>query len=349
MTSVTLPAVGAGVGQERPVHARVQPDDRLARAGGGGRAGRHVLLRRGPQGLRGHRGGQRGPRSGTRSPTATLSDVYAPTIDNTDVKSLDPIVTGPGFTALQPRDMTYTVSSLDGTGMACEVTAHDAAHHFNVVTDFITDPGTEAVVLRFSAGPAARRAVRAAAVPALQPAAERARRRWPANAGGESATTVVPTARGPVPLSYSTNSFTEAVNRSYAQPIYAALAASSPFARGRDRVRGTRQRRADRTRLARALTSAAPDADTGTRADGKRRADRRARAGERPVTVALGFGGTADTAAAHGADRVGRAVRRHLRGLPGRLAGLRRAAAAPAAVVRARRPADRGAGAGRTT
>ena len=44
----------------------------------------------------------------------TLSDVYAPTIDNTDVKSLDPIVTGPGFTALQPRDMTYTVSSLGG-------------------------------------------------------------------------------------------------------------------------------------------------------------------------------------------------------------------------------------------
>ena len=33
----------------------------------------------------------------------TLSDTYAPTIDNTDVKSLDPIVTGPGFTALQPR------------------------------------------------------------------------------------------------------------------------------------------------------------------------------------------------------------------------------------------------------
>src|ERR1700722_940787 len=78
-----------------------------------------------------------------------LSDVYAPTIDNTDVKTLDPIVTGPGFTALQPRDMTYTVSSLDSTGMACEVTAHDAAHDFNVVTDFITDPATEAVVMRF--------------------------------------------------------------------------------------------------------------------------------------------------------------------------------------------------------
>ena len=83
----------------------------------------------------------------------TLSDSYAPTIDNTDVKSLDPIVTGPGFTALQPRDMTYTVSSLGGSGMACEVTATDAAHHFQLVTDFITDPAAEAVVIRVSLVP----------------------------------------------------------------------------------------------------------------------------------------------------------------------------------------------------
>src|SRR5580658_6527710 len=82
-----------------------------------------------------------------------LSDVYAPTIDNTDVKTLDPIVTGPGFTALQPRDMTYTVAPLDGTGMACQVTAHDATHDFDIVTDFITDPATEAVVMRFTLVP----------------------------------------------------------------------------------------------------------------------------------------------------------------------------------------------------
>ena len=38
----------------------------------------------------------------------TLSDTYAPTIDNTNVKSLDPVVTAPGLPAqLQPRDMTY--------------------------------------------------------------------------------------------------------------------------------------------------------------------------------------------------------------------------------------------------
>ena len=40
-----------------------------------------------------------------------LSDVYEPTIDNTDVSTLQYIVTdGSTFTDLQTRDMTYTVA-----------------------------------------------------------------------------------------------------------------------------------------------------------------------------------------------------------------------------------------------
>ncbi len=165
-----------------------------------------------------------------------LSDVYAPTIDNTDVKTLDPIVTGPGFTALQPRDMTYTVASLDSTGMACEVTAHDAAHHFNVVTDFITDPGTEAVVLRYRLVPLPGAPSGLHLYLRFNPLLNGHAGGGADNAGGESATTVA-TSRGPVPLSYSTNSFTEATNRSYAQPIYAALAANSAFPRSRPALR----------------------------------------------------------------------------------------------------------------
>ncbi len=80
----------------------------------------------------------------------TLSDTYAPTIDNTDVKSLEPVATGPGFTALQPRDMTYTVSELGTTGMACRVVALDASEHFAIVSDFITNPASEAVVMQES-------------------------------------------------------------------------------------------------------------------------------------------------------------------------------------------------------
>src|SRR3954466_5632800 len=50
-----------------------------------------------------------------------LSDVYFPTIDNTDVQSLQYVVTdGKTFTDLQERDTTYTVRA-ERTGMACTV------------------------------------------------------------------------------------------------------------------------------------------------------------------------------------------------------------------------------------
>src|SRR3954467_5270794 len=53
-----------------------------------------------------------------------LSDVYSPTVDNTDVETMQYVVTdGSTFTDLQSRDTTYTVRSLDSTGMSCEVTS----------------------------------------------------------------------------------------------------------------------------------------------------------------------------------------------------------------------------------
>ena len=56
-----------------------------------------------------------------------LSDVYEPTIDNTNVHTLQYVVTdGRSFTDLQSRDLTYTVSS-DRSGMACTVVATSAA------------------------------------------------------------------------------------------------------------------------------------------------------------------------------------------------------------------------------
>jgi glucoamylase len=78
-----------------------------------------------------------------------LSDVYSPTIENSDDATLQYIVTdGRSFTALQQRDMTYTVSSPDPSGMVCQVTSTDAAHGFKLVTDYLTDPARDSVVLR---------------------------------------------------------------------------------------------------------------------------------------------------------------------------------------------------------
>ena len=76
-----------------------------------------------------------------------LSDVYSPTIENTNNGTLQYIVTdGHSFADLQQRDMTYTVSSPDPSGMVCQVTSTDAAHGFRLVTDYITDPGRDSVV-----------------------------------------------------------------------------------------------------------------------------------------------------------------------------------------------------------
>src|SRR5580692_6462150 len=227
VTSVTLPTVGTGVGQNVPamhVFSLSIGSPGADAAGGPGAMSYYDEARKDCVGT------AAGSASRVWYTVAggTLSDTYAPTIDNTDVKSLDPIVTGPGFTALQPRDMTYTVSSLGASGMACQVTATDAAHHFELVTDFITDPATEAVVIRVSLVPLAGAPSGLSVYLRFNPLLNGHGGGGSANSGGESAT-VLQTARGPVPLSYSTNSFTEAVNRSYATPVYAALAASTPF------------------------------------------------------------------------------------------------------------------------
>jgi glucoamylase len=77
-----------------------------------------------------------------------LSDVYEPTVDTTNVKTMQYIVTdGRSWTDLQERDMTYVVSS-DPTGMSCTVTASSATHGYRLVTTYIADPSRDSVVLR---------------------------------------------------------------------------------------------------------------------------------------------------------------------------------------------------------
>ena len=85
-----------------------------------------------------------------------LSDVYEPTIDNTNVSTLQYIVTdGATFTDLQTRDMTYTVTA-DPTGMACTVTSTDAKHGFRLITTYITDPASDTVLMQHQAAGHAR-------------------------------------------------------------------------------------------------------------------------------------------------------------------------------------------------
>ena len=236
VASVTLPAVGASVGKGIPamhIFSLTIGSPGQEAAGGPGAASYYDEARKDCVGT----AANTGSKVWYTVADGELSDVYAPTIDNTDVKTLDPIVTGPGFTALQPRDMTYTVAKLDSTGMACEVTAHDAAHHFNVVTDFITDPGTEAVVLRYRLVPLPGAPSGLHLYLRFNPLLNGHAGGGTDNAGGESATTVSDESRpGPAVL------LDELVQRGDQPQLRAAdlrrAGGKLPVPSGRDRLCG---------------------------------------------------------------------------------------------------------------
>ena len=152
-----------------------------------------------------------------------LSDVYSPTIDNTNVETMQFVVTdGRTFTDLQSRDTTYTVRALDRSGMSCEVTSTARNGRYRIVTRYVTDPrarrgghagpaGDRATIWIFSYGWTAASTATAAAAPA--------------NGGADSAT-VPPRPRW---SSRDPNTATNAVNRDYAVPTSMALRADRPF------------------------------------------------------------------------------------------------------------------------
>ena len=155
-----------------------------------------------------------------------LSDVYEPTIDNTDVSTLQYVVTdGATFTDLQTRDMTYTVAA-DPTGMACTVTSTDTEHGYRLVTTYLTDPARDTVLMntRLQALPGSGANLARLHLYARLDAHVNG------NGGGGSgnagANSGVVDASG-VPVIFSTNTVTNAANRDYAVPTYMALASTS--------------------------------------------------------------------------------------------------------------------------
>jgi glucan 1,4-alpha-glucosidase len=78
-----------------------------------------------------------------------LSDVYFPTIDNTNVETLQYVVTdGATFTDLQTRDTTYTARALDDRALTCRVTTTADSGRYRIVTDYTTDPSRATVLVR---------------------------------------------------------------------------------------------------------------------------------------------------------------------------------------------------------
>jgi glucoamylase len=148
-----------------------------------------------------------------------LSDVYEPYIDNTNVHTLQYVVTdGHSFTDLQSRDLTYRVSA-DPSGMECTVVATSAAHGYTLTTRYLTDPARDSVVMRTTvSGPRAQGLQVYARLDAI---ANGNGGGGSTNGGADDGTV---TAAG-VPVVSDPHTVSQAANRDYAVPTSMALTA----------------------------------------------------------------------------------------------------------------------------
>jgi glucoamylase len=156
-----------------------------------------------------------------------LSDVYEPTIDNTNVETLQYVVTdGSTFADLQARDMTYAAAA-DPAGLQCTITSTDAKHGFQLVTSYITDPQRDTVLMNTRLQPVKGSGTDVGKLQVY------ARLDGHVNGDGGGGTqnaggnTGVIDPRTGTPVVYSTNTATQAANRSYAVPTYMAMTATS--------------------------------------------------------------------------------------------------------------------------
>jgi len=220
-----------------------------------------------------------------------LSDAYYPTIESSNVNTLQYIVTdGKTFADLQERDMTYTVSSPDRSGMVCQVTSTDARHGFQIVTDYIADPATDSIVMRSRLVPLPGHLSGFGDLKVYvryNPHIDNTGGGGSSNAGANNAevdkttTALVATdtepATGPGP---------------FAATVYGALAASKPFLAESAGFAGTPSDGLSQLDASHALTSQYQSADDG---NVTLTALVNATPGT-PFTLALGFGSTAVTA-----------------------------------------------------
>jgi glucoamylase len=222
-----------------------------------------------------------------------LSDVYAPTVDTTNVETMQYLVTdGATFTDLQTRDMTYTASA-DPTGMVCTVTSTAKSGAYRLVTTYFTDPARDSVVMHTTYKPLNTAARGYRLYVRLDATAGGNGGGGTGNGGADSAT--IDTSTGhPVPVSFDTNTSTNAVNRDYAVPSFLALRADRPFVTASSGFVGTASDGLSELDSTHSLTPAYTDA-TGGNVEQTAQIDLGHRG---DVTLALGFGTSQSAAVA---------------------------------------------------
>jgi glucan 1,4-alpha-glucosidase len=154
-----------------------------------------------------------------------LSDVYYPTNDNTNVQSLQFVVTdGSTFTDIQARDTTYTVRPLDARAPDCRVTSTAKSGKYRIVTDYVTDPSSNTVVMKSSFEPLVGSLASYRVYVVFDPSINGNGGGGPGNGGGDTGGVNSPV-DGAVLVARDTNTISQAVNRTYAVPVFSALAA----------------------------------------------------------------------------------------------------------------------------
>jgi glucoamylase len=158
-----------------------------------------------------------------------LSDTYFPTIDNTNVKTLQFVVTdGSTFTDLQTRDMTYSVKLTDANSLECEVTSTAKSGKYRIVTDYLTDPGQNTLLMDVHFIPLVGDLSNYRLYVLYDPTINGNGGGGSGNGGGDSGVVDLSTSHA-IPVAFDTVTSSNAVNRTYAVPVYSALDASRPF------------------------------------------------------------------------------------------------------------------------
>ena len=217
-----------------------------------------------------------------------LSDVYYPTADNTNVETLQLVVTdGRTFTDLQTRDMTYTVTTPDARSLDCRVTSTAKSGRYRITTDYLADPRRNSLVMRIQFEPQEGDNADYHVYLRYDPSINGNGGGGSGNGGGDSG--VIDTSTGhAVPVAFDTKTTSQAANRSYAVPVFSALDASRAFAQVTNGFAGAASDGLVQLDASHALTATNDSASNGNLVQ-----TAQLDLGENgDLTVALGFGTT---------------------------------------------------------
>jgi glucoamylase len=223
-----------------------------------------------------------------------LSDVYYPTADNTNVETLQLVVTdGRTFTDLQTRDMTYTVQAPDARSLDCRVVSTAKSGRYRITTDYITDSAWNSVLMRIKFHPQQDDNVDYRLYLRYDPTINGNGGGGSGNGGGDSG--LIDTSTGhAVPVAYDTRTASQAVNRTYAVPVFSALDASRPFRQVSNGFAGASSDGLAQLDATHALGASNDSASNGNLVQ----TAQLDLAGDAGITVALGFGTTQSEAVA---------------------------------------------------